>query len=73
MQQWLQNIAFHKLTTVQLRWVLRGLLVVTAIDWLMPDMLPFVDEIGLAWLTYEAWKALKSRKNASRDVKGEEI
>ncbi|PIR47787.1 hypothetical protein COV06_00065 [Candidatus Uhrbacteria bacterium CG10_big_fil_rev_8_21_14_0_10_50_16] len=73
MQQWLQDIAFQKLTTQQLRWVFKGLLVVTIIDWLMPDALPFVDELGLAWLTYEAWVALKARKNASRDVKGEEI
>lgn len=73
MRQCIHNIALQKLTTKQLKWVFRGLLVVTVIDWLMPDVLPVVDELGFAWLTFEVWRGLKARKGATRDVKAEEV
>ena len=73
MRQWIQEVAFHKLTTNKLRWLFRGLVVVTILDWLMPDPLPLADEIALPWLTFEAWLALRGRKGATRDVKAEDV
>lgn len=73
MRQWIQDVAFQKLTAKQLRWTFRALIVITILDWLMPDALPVVDEIALPWLTYEAWVALRARKGATRDVKAEDV
>lgn len=73
MRDWLHTIAFQKLTSQQLKWVFRGLLVITVLDWLMPDALPFVDELGLAWFTWEVWRELKGRKDATQDVKAEDV
>ena len=73
MREWLHAIALTRLTTKQVTWAFRGVLVITVIDWLMPDTLPFVDELGLTWFAFELWRELKSRKGSSRDVEAEEV
>lgn len=73
MRTWIQTVALQTLTTRQLRWVFRGLLFLTVIDWLMPDVLPVIDEVGLTWLTYEVWQGLRARKQATRDVPARDV
>lgn len=60
---WLQQKAFVSLSSRGLMWLFRVLLVLTIVDVLMPDMLPLLDEIGLGWLTFEAWQEIKRRRS----------
>ena len=72
-REWLQKTIFKSLSPTVLTWAFRVLLVLTAVDVLMPDVLPLVDEIGLGWLTYEVWRERQRRVNGPRDVDGEEV
>ena len=61
-REWLQQKAFRSLSMRALQWFFRVAMVLTIVDVLMPDMLPFVEEIGLGWLTFETWREIKRRQ-----------